>query len=277
MPHRPPRKWKELPAHCTEAHRRFVWALRAVRECSEETQEMIARRANQSYSTLSNHLNGGRVPEIQLLTSFYKVVREDALASGHAVPHTLDALLEMRLHALEKHCACCTVGFPSDVPAVTPVAPPQPPSEPASRRVPRVPRKPRTVRYASGRSFSTLAARTRVPVPHPEGDRHPETQLEEQWAELGTLRRYLSEGRDRDAFMMLWSAATTLPSTDVPIVVSACRSAGLNEEANTVLTSAGKRDAQAVINIASAFHDRQLYADAGLILTTATEAQQEEN
>ncbi|MFE3737441.1 hypothetical protein [Streptomyces sp. NPDC059134] len=109
-----------------------------------------------------------------------------------------------------------------------------------------------------------------MPVPPRQGDRHPENPVDEYWSELGTLTGYLAKGNNRDAFVMLWSAATTLPARDVPDVVLACRSAGLNDEAETVLTHAGRRDTQAVLSIASAFHDRRLYTDAGIVLATAT-------
>lgn len=123
--------------------------------------------------------------------------------------------------------------------------------------------------------FSSIPAQSGVPVPPSERDRHPRVLVDENWAELSVLTGYLSEGRDRDAFIMLWSAATTLPARDVPNVVVACRSAGLDDEANTVLASAGRRDAQAVLNITSAFHDRRLYEDAGLVLTAAAQWQQQ--
>ncbi|MEU3185864.1 hypothetical protein ABZ707_16920 [Streptomyces sp. NPDC006923] len=248
-------------------------ALREVCECSSRTQADIARRANQAPTTLSNHLNAGRVPEPHLLEGFYKVVQEDALETGRVLPYPLSALLEMRADALKKHCVCCTVGYPAGD---------QQPEEPASHTVQPSFRKPQqTDHHADARQISGAQAQTRVPVPLQDGDRHPKTHLEERieetWAELGTLRRYLSEGRDRDAFIVLWSAATTLPSRDLPAVVTACRTAGLNEEADTVLASAGRRDAQAVLNIASVFHHRHLYEDAGLILTAAAEWQRKQS
>ncbi|MFJ5225752.1 hypothetical protein [Streptomyces sp. NPDC088400] len=248
-------------------------ALRRVRECSGHTQATIASRANQAATTLSNHLNGGRVPEPQLLTSFYKVVEEDARDEGAELPHPLNALLEMRLAALKKHCSCCAVGYPAD----TGESHADEDEAPASRRVQSSSREPgsdQNAAVATGPA-SSAAARTRVPVPLSQGDRHPKILADEDWSELSILTGYLSEGRHRDAYMVLWSAATTLPSHDVTDVVIACRSAGLDDEANTVLANAGARDAQAVLNIASAFHDRRLYEDAGLLLTSARRGKQE--
>lgn len=267
MPDGTQRRWKDLPVGISAPHRRFVTALRRVRECSGQTQETIASRANQAATTLSNHLNGGRVPEPQLLTSFYKVVEEDAWEKGAELPHPLDALLEMRLAALKKHCSCCAVGYPAD----TGESPAEEAEAPASRPVRNSgyeSRADQNTAVAAG-SASGAAARTRVPVPLPQGDRHPKILPDENWSELSILTGYLSEGRHRDAYMVLWSAATTLSSHDVTDVVMACRSAGLDDEADTVLASAGGRDAQAVLNIASAFHDRHLYEDAGVILAAA--------
>ncbi|MCA1219925.1 hypothetical protein [Streptomyces sp. 8L] len=80
------------------------------------------------------------------------------------------------------------------------------------------------------------------------------------------LLRYESEGRVRDAHMMLWGAATLLPAEDVLKVVSACHSAGLDDEASTVLKGVGSRDVHAAVAIAAAFSEKKLYVDAGVIL-----------
>lgn len=105
------KKWKELSSNITAAHRALVSAMREIRECSPRTQAEIARDAHQAATTLSNHLNGGRVPEETLLRDFYEVIEKDA-AGGEALPHTLDALLELRVHAQKRHCECCSVGYP---------------------------------------------------------------------------------------------------------------------------------------------------------------------
>lgn len=107
-----PRTWKELPPATTAAHRAFVTALREIRECSTRTQAEIARDAHQEPTTLSNHLNAGRIPEESLLRDFYGVVEKDA-AGNCALPHTLEFLLDLRIHAKKKHCACCSIGYPA--------------------------------------------------------------------------------------------------------------------------------------------------------------------
>lgn len=276
----PPRNRKDIPPQISAPHRRLVVALREVRACSDQTQREIAHRANQAATTLSNHLNGGRMPEIGLLTSFYEAVEEDARKAGRRMPHTLDTLLAMRHQALVKHCMCCSVGYPLSQSATEAVAQRQ--QEPAWSGIQRSARSPGVVthfRPTPAHSLSGVPAQAKVPVPPAEGDRHPqepsgERLIEENWSELRTLRRYLAEGRNRDAFVMLWSAATTLPSEEIPNVVSSCRSAGLDDEADTILTNAGRRDVQAVLNIASALHDRHLYSDAGVVLSAASLWQQ---
>lgn len=70
--------------------------------------------------------------------------------------------------------------------------------------------------------------------------------------------------------MMIWSAATNLSATDVLIFVSECRSAGLADAADQTLTSAGRRDAEAVLNIVTVFHRKQQYEDADRLLAAAT-------
>ncbi|MFD7222435.1 hypothetical protein ACFV9P_15600 [Streptomyces sp. NPDC059892] len=248
-------------------------ALRDVVDCSDESRGSIAGRAYQAPTSFSNHLNGRRVPNPELVMSLYQVAAQDAKEAGRELPHSLGSLLEMRLAALIKHCECCAK---SDATA-TRVAGPglsSPVERPASAPGPQALHEVRSGhREGAARSHSDgTPVQTTVPVPLSKGDRHPTIAADENWSELSVLTGYLSEGRNRDAFIVLWSAATTLPAHDVPIVVIACRSAGLNDEADAVLTNAGRRDAQAVINIASAFHDRRLYEDAGLVLASAASA-----
>ncbi|MFE2639969.1 hypothetical protein ACFXKF_35320 [Streptomyces scopuliridis] len=197
---------------------------------------------------------------------------QDAKEADRELPHSLKSLLELRLAALIKHCECCAASDATEPEASRPALSSQA-ERPASLPVQRPVREAQSV-HRDGAAHSQsdgTPVQTTVPVPPSEGDRHPTIAADENWSELGILTGYLSEGRDRDAFIMLWSAATTLPAHDVPNVVIACRSAGLNDEADAVLTNAGRRDAQAVINIASAFHERRLYEDAGLVLASAAQ------
>ncbi|MFD3912852.1 hypothetical protein [Streptomyces sp. NPDC058603] len=245
-------------------------ALRDVVDCSDESRGSIAGRAYQAPTSFSNHLNGRRVPNPELVMSLYQVAAQDAKEAGRELPHSLESLLEMRLAALIKHCECCASGYAAATGVAGTVLSSQP-ERPAPAPVPQPVREARPGHRegaAHPHSDGTPVQTTR-PVPLSGGDRHPTISADENWSELSILTGYLSEGRNRDAFIVLWSAATTLPAHDVPNVVLACRSAGLNDEADAVLTNAGRRDAQAVINIASAFHDRRLYEDAGLVLASA--------
>ncbi len=72
---------------------------------------------------------------------------------------------------------------------------------------------------------------------------------------------------------MMWSAATTLSARDVQIFVAQCRTAGLEKAADQVITNAARRDAQAVVNIASALHNSEQYADVGLLLAAAAQGE----
>jgi hypothetical protein len=257
------RKWKELSGDIPIAHRALVAAMREVRDCSPRTQVAIANDAHLAATTLSNHLNGGRIPEERLLQDLYEVIDKDAATVGVQLPHALDALLELRSHALKKHCHCCSVGYP---PAQADA------DQPASRTVQnkRGRRELRIRRAARRRENLVLAPQMRVPVPPQEGDRHPAEVADVTWTELEVVARYLSEGRKRDADLMLWRAGMSFSAGDVLNVVAACRTAGLEEAADTVLINAGERaDKQAVLNITAALHQAGRHDDAGLILAAA--------
>ncbi|MYX76270.1 hypothetical protein GT016_27745 [Streptomyces sp. SID3915] len=110
-----------------------------------------------------------------------------------------------------------------------------------------------------------------MPVPVREGDRHITAQICEAWPEIADLASRLESGRVRDADLMLWSAATTLSASRIQFFVASCRSAGLDEAADQVITNAARRDAQAVLSIAAAFHHEQQHEDAGRLLALAAQ------
>ncbi|MGW1707242.1 hypothetical protein ACWCP8_17280 [Streptomyces sp. NPDC002206] len=262
------RKWKELPSNTTSAHRALVTAMREIRDCSPRTQAAIAGNAHQAATTLSNHLNGGRIPEEPLLRDFYEVIEKDAAAEGVLLPHTLDALLELRVQAQKKHCRCCSVGYP---PAHTQTGPEQP----APRIVRNSPvRRARSLRrQVRRREFSVLQERMRVPVPRAEGDRHPAQAAEVTWTETGVVARYLADGRKRDADLLLWRAGTSYSADNILRAVSSCRSAGLRDAAETILITAAERtDKQAVLNITAAFNNAGRHEDVAFMLAAATQA-----
>ncbi|MFC9943295.1 hypothetical protein [Streptomyces pratensis] len=244
-------------------------ALREVRECSTRTQAEIARDAHQAPTTLSNHLNGGRIPEKSLLRDFYAVIEKDAAAGSSPLPHTLDALLAMRIHAQKKHCDCCTVGYPS---APEPATRPSVAVRPASHGIRRPPavRARRLRRLARRRELSVPQQQTRVPVPRAEGDRHLADAAEVTWAETRVVASYLADGRSRDADLLLWRAGTSYSPARILEAVGSCHTAGLRAAAESILISAAERsDKQAVLNIAAAFSDAGRHVDVAFMLAAA--------
>ncbi|THA28313.1 hypothetical protein E6R18_28785 [Streptomyces sp. A1277] len=263
------RTWKELPSHITAAHRSLVTALREIRECSPRTQADIAKDAHQEPTTLSNHLNGGRIPDETLLRGFYAVVEKDATASGQGrLPHTLDALLEFRTRAKEKHCECCLVGHPA---ASEQSGQPQPASPIVAN--PGLARARRLRRRARRREISLPQERVRVPVPRPMGDRHPADAAELTWPETELVARYLADDRKHDAGFLLWQAGASYSAPDIVNAVGSCRTAGLHEAADAILINVAERtDRQAVLNIAAALGDAGQHEDVTFILTAAMRA-----
>ncbi|MFC5170296.1 hypothetical protein [Streptomyces mutomycini] len=264
-----PRTWKELPSGITAAHRALVTALREIRECSTRTQADIARDAHQEPTTLSNHLNGGRIPEEALLCGFYAVVEKDASGSG-PLPHTLEFLLDLRIHAKKKHCACCSVGYPATT--ATTQAEPQ---RPASRSVkdPDLVRARHLRRQVRRHGFPISQERAGVPVPRVEGDRHPADAAELSWSETGVVARYLADGQKRDAGFLLWQAGTSYSAADILVAVRSCRTAGLHDAAEAILINVAERtDRQAVLNVAAALNGAGRHDDVTFMLTAATRA-----
>ncbi|WP_392670789.1 hypothetical protein [Streptomyces sp. LN785] len=263
------KKWKELPSNITAPHRALVAAMREIRECSPRTQAKIARDAHQAATTLSNHLNGGRIPEEPLLREFYQVIEKDA-SGGGPLPYTLNTLLDLRVHAQKKHCDCCSVGHPPAHPDVSNAE--QPASNDA--RNPLVRRRVvRLRRQIRRRELSVPQKCMKVPVPQAEGDRHPSEAAELTWAEAGIVARYLADGRKRDANLVLWRAGASYSVDDLLKAVNSCRSAGLRDAAETILINAAERmDKQAVLNITAAFNYAGRQEDVDFILAAAIRA-----
>ncbi|SCE32293.1 hypothetical protein GA0115249_117734 [Streptomyces sp. PpalLS-921] len=266
-----PQKWKELSPDISAPHRQFVEALRRMRELSDRTQQQIATDAYLAATSLSNHLNGGRIPESDHLSAFYRVLDQDAAKYRRTVPYSLDLLLDLRVQALIKHCTCCSVGYPAES-----AGPPEPEEHkavsPAPRAVRRRARELRLRRYRRSRALHAESTRTEVPVPLLEGDRHLTTHISEAWPEITDLARRLKAGNARDADLMLWSAATTLSASNIQVFVASCRSAGLDDAADQVITNAARRDAQAVLSIAAAFHHEQQHEEAGRLIALAAQS-----
>ncbi|MFH9265206.1 helix-turn-helix domain-containing protein [Streptomyces sp. NPDC017546] len=263
-------RWKELPSSVPLAQRDFVLRLRELREVSDRTQAQIAQDIYLAPTSLSNHFNGGRIPEAEHVKKLYKILRDEAATSSRPMPCSLPLLLELRAKALVKHCACCAAGWP-DATASAPELPSTATGSPASKPVRRRSRRPRVRLSTRRHGISRTPAQAEVPVPPSEGDRHLTTPADAAWPEIRALAESLSAGRPRDADIMMWSAATTLSARDVQIFVAQCRAVGLKEAADQVITNAARRETQAVLTIASALHSSEQYADAGLLLAAAAQ------
>ncbi|MEU0299451.1 hypothetical protein ABZ252_08280 [Streptomyces sp. NPDC006175] len=264
-----PRPWKELPPGITAAHRALVTALREIRECSTRTQADIARDAHQEPTTLSNHLNAGRIPEESLLRDFYAVVEKDAAGSG-PLPHTLESVLELRMRAKKKHCACCSVGYPTAT-----VSAQEEPQQPASHSVEKAGLLHARHLRRRARQYGHPLSQERagVPVPRREGDRHPADAAELTWSETGVVARYLADGQKRDAGFLLWQAGTSYSAAEIVLAVGSCRTAGLHDAAEAILINAAERtDRQAVLNIAAALQEAGRHDDVAFMLTAAMRA-----
>ncbi|MFB8212712.1 hypothetical protein [Streptomyces sp. NPDC056010] len=244
-------------------------ALREIRECSPRTQADIARDAHQEPTTLSNHLNGGRIPDITLLQDFYATVEKDASAAGAGpLPHTLDALFELRARARKKHCACCTVGYPGASEDARQERPASPVAE-----TPGLARARRLRRRALRRELSLAPKPSGVPVPLPQGDRHPVDAAELSWPETRLVAGYLASDRKHDAGFLLWRAGLTYAAADIVRAVTSCRTAGLHDAAEAILITAAERpDRQAVLSIAAALGNAGRHEDVAFVLSAATRA-----
>ncbi|MFE9699695.1 helix-turn-helix domain-containing protein [Streptomyces sp. NPDC006270] len=263
-------EWKELRSSVPLAQRRLVLKLRELREVSDRTQAQIAQDLYLAPTSLSNHFNGGRIPEAEHVKKLYKILRDEAATSSRPMPCSLSMLLELREKALVKHCGCCPVGSPQDAAdGADPL--PTTAGSPASMTVRRRSRRPRVRLSTRRHGILRAPAQAKVPVPLQEGDRHLTTPADAAWPEIRTLAESLTTGRSRDADIMMWSAATTLSARDVQIFVAQCRAVGLEDAADQVITNAARRDTQAVLHIASALHSSEQYADAGLLLTAAAQ------
>ncbi|WP_159040858.1 hypothetical protein [Streptomyces sp. XY593] len=250
--------------------------LRRLRDCSTRTQAEIAASRFLVATSLSNHLNGGRIPTEPQVTAFFEAIEDEVSKTGAAavkLPCTLAELLELRRLARAPHCAC----VPHTRSGVAGYTVPETPASPSSASPAGLPSpRRRGRRRSSGKSLSRTAvgaasARRVRPVPLGEGDRPHTPVADTSWAELKTINVYLADGKHRDAGLLLWRAGRTLDAADLVKAVGSCRTAGLNEAAESVLTSASERaDRQAVLNIAAALGHAGREQDVAFLLNAAT-------
>lgn len=265
-------RWKELP-DLPEDHRKLVEMLRRLRECTPRTQAGIATQAFLVASTLSNHLNGGRIPEESLLKAFFAVVQADASVQGTELPCTLAKLVELRRLARIQHCDCPSHSATVPTAAVSADDPPASALPTIRATHPWHSRKLRRTARSGALTRSALLAvlnRSTWPVPPAERDRPRAEVSGAVWTELETVTRFLAEGRNRDAGLLLWRAGRTLNAHQVIEAVASCRDAGLDAAAESVLSGVSERaDRQAVLNITAAFQDAGRHEDVGFLLSVA--------
>ncbi|MCX4645217.1 helix-turn-helix domain-containing protein [Streptomyces sp. NPDC058293] len=236
--------WKELPPEYSDEKRAFADALRRVKDCTDLTQERVAKECGVATSTLNGYLNGRNQPRPEVLRKFYAAIRQDTDLAGVRIPHSLDELLLMLSGQPD---------WPGSI---------------AAKPAVRITQRRHTAAFARQRQLRARK-RVRVPVPLPEGDRHPQMNEDAGWTELETLMSRLLRRQTQDAFFMIWQSAMSLPAGEIPRVVASCRSAGLSEAADAVITNAARRDVGAVLRIVASFHAAQQYEDATLLLNSA--------
>ncbi|MFH8344639.1 helix-turn-helix domain-containing protein [Streptomyces sp. NPDC018045] len=81
--------------------------------------------------------------------------------------------------------------------------------------------------------------------------------------------RYLQAGREGDAYTLLWHAGRNHTPSEIRDAVAAYHIAGRKDAAETLLSSAAARDAQAVLRIVGALLDAQRPDDAATLVSAA--------
>lgn len=217
----------------------------------------IARSAGVGQSSISCYNTGRRVPRQASLERIYKALESEARRLNKTLPHSLANLHSLREAAMIESIAPVTAAaWTSDTDSA--VVQRKPASAASSRR---------RVRRAmlAQRKVSYSSAPVRGPVPHQVGDR---PSAEGPYAaDIATYRRHMEAGRVRDAHFIAWAMGSNLPSLEFPRAVASYRKADAEEGAETMLSTAAKRDIQTSVNIAAALLDEGQLADAQVLLT----------
>ncbi|MFF1524765.1 helix-turn-helix domain-containing protein [Streptomyces sp. NPDC058284] len=236
----------------------FLEALRAVLTAVGLTQGTIARRAGVSQSSLSCYNTGRRVPDAGKLERIYKVLEDEAQrTSAKALPHTLPYLLQLRDAARAQRIAPSAAN--AAMAATTTRAAQQPAYATFHNQ-----RRMKRIRLAR-RRLAAPSARTEVPVPLQEGDRHLADNAHA--ADIADYLGHVAAGRYRDAQFNVWAKGHNLASREFPRAVAAYRDAGAEDGAEAMLNAAANRDdIQASVNITAALIDEGQVDDARVIL-----------
>ncbi len=280
-----------IPPATPPAQRAFTEALRELRLHIDDSLEGIASDLNSSSTTLSNWLGAKRLPkDKRLVKRFHDLAAQSAGPEGGHGPESRDRLLSLldqaRVEAkAAKLCARCRTAVTEAEPT-TAEAPDLSlvhaanrerqtrsesalrPQKPAVTHVGKPYRKA-SLRRARALQLSLSAAQTIAPVPPQEGDRQRPVCPEVSWTGLEEVAAHFAGGRIHDAVTILQNAGRSLPVRDIPNAVTACRSAGLNDAADTMLNSAGQRDIRAVLSLASTLNHQRRHTDADVLLRAA--------
>ncbi|GHG58153.1 hypothetical protein [Streptomyces griseocarneus] len=289
----PPNKsLEDLPSDMPAARREFAEAMRGIRSCLDLSQRGIATAVQSNKTTVNECLNARKVSrgDIDVIKRIYDLAAQSAQHA--ALPVTWDKLV-LLFEELWKEEERLAPRSPIAVPHTSK-------KERQPRAVATPPVRRRLTRVRNGRSHQRAAIRRArqatahvgasaattdleastasavAPVPSRQGDRPHENNSERltemSWPGLQEVAVHLDRGRTLDAVTILRNAGWALPVEEVPGAISDCRAAGLDDAAETMLSSAGQRDINAVLYLATTFNNEHRHDDVGALLRSASRA-----
>ncbi|MGW2187641.1 hypothetical protein [Streptomyces sp. NPDC001719] len=283
-----------IPPATLPAHRTFTERLRELRLLIDDSLDGIAPKVHSSSTSLSKWLRATELPKDNgSVVEFHDLAAKSAGPEAGLGPHSRDSLISLleqaRAEAEEtKLCANCRAALTEEEPRAAEApdlsavvhaasrerrARPEPSPD---RQKPAIhvgrPYRNASLRRARALQLPASTAQTAAPVPPEEGDRQRPRLPEASWTGLEEVAAHFTGGRVHDAVTILQNAGRTLPVQEVLNAVAACRSAGLNHAAESMLNSAGQRDIRAVLYLASAFNQQRRHADADVLLRSAVRA-----
>ncbi|MFF3763100.1 hypothetical protein ACFYYR_03290 [Streptomyces sp. NPDC001922] len=276
---------ESFPPGCTPAQVQLAKALGTLRQqAGDLSLRSMELEVRYSRTSISKCLNAKQLPSVDMIERLHQLAYKYVQASGGTVSIPLPRLLDLRARAAERPCSHCpVVNEPQEQLAM-------PDDEPATstevlhiRRAAERSRKParsQASKHRSAKELRRLLDRRRsgngservTPVPLQEGDRRHDTDQQQTWDGLEEVRRHLSRGNMLDAAVLLRHHGRSLSSDDLPPAVAACRSAGFDDAAELILSAAGSRGLNTLLNLASAFNEQQRHTDLEILLRAARRA-----
>ncbi|WP_432095946.1 hypothetical protein [Streptomyces sp. bgisy100] len=275
---------ENFPPSCTPAQVQLVKALGTLYRQVDLSLRSIEVEVHYSRNSISKYLNAKSPPPVTFIERFHGLAHKRAQASGGTASVTLSGLRELHARAAVRPCSDCpSISVPREPPSTSEDGPPisveaQQIQKAADRS--RKPARSQASRHRSAKELRRLLDRRRsdtvsqyvAPVPLQDGDRRHDTNGQEAWEGLEEVLRHLNRGNTLDAAELLRHHGTSLPPEELPKAVAACRSAGFHDAAELMLSSAGLRHVNAVLNLASAFNDQQRHSDLEVLLRAARRA-----